>query len=494
MWVWLVVLGIVVAVGLTLYQEARQQIFVLAVVNVLQHRGKKDAAKKFLERAVNEKTLLGERSKANTRYRLAWIYMDEGNYGAAAAQLRAALSAAQKPNLEVMLRQRLADCLEGLGDPAGATAERQQIAGMTREAPRDTDWYLNEARRLEGAQQYDAACAVYRAALGQLPANLAPLRPTILTRLALATFNAGHAEETVRYAEEALGLNPDANLRNTAHSVAGLGYSSMGRLDESEVHRQRAYELAVAAGNQDQAARYLVTLGLVQMKRGKLVEAIQASQQAVQMSLAARRQARMVEADCMRLRGEWDQARAAYEQARNTKPDAKPSSERRSQAILALALAQLEAECGNAETAGRLLDGAPELAEDPKLSLWSQATRAWVLAQQGQSDAARVGMQSLLTRLQQTGMDEEVKRNCYGQLGHAAQALGDAAGGAEYWQRYLSLRPDPAYRPTGLYHLAQCRLQLGETEAARAALQEAVDMGLQTHYTREARRLISDFG
>src|SRR3954447_2642416 len=102
MWLWLIIGGILFAVLLTLYQETRQQFFVLAMVNALQHRGRGAAAKKLLQRAVNEKTLLGERSKANTRYRLAWIYMDEGDYEAAAAQLRAALSVPRNPNLEVM--------------------------------------------------------------------------------------------------------------------------------------------------------------------------------------------------------------------------------------------------------------------------------------------------------------------------------------------------------------------------------------------------------
>ncbi len=491
MWIWLAFLGaVLVCVLFTLLQEARHQLWVLAVVDALQRRGQPDAARRFLERAVTERTLRGERCKPNLRYRLAWIYMDSGNYGAAAEQLRAALSVPHKPNLEVMLRQRLADCLEGLGDPAGAASERARVSRQSTEAPRETDWYLNEARRHEGELRYDAACAVYREALQQLPSQLAALRPRILVQLALASFNAGHADETVRYAEEALTLHPDAASRNNAHSTAGIGYSALGMLDRSEAHRQRAYELALQTGNRDQAARYRVSISIVQMKRGKLTEAVRGSTEAVQMSLDARRQARMIEADCLRLRGQWDAARTAYRQAREAKGHAKPSAERRSLAVVTLAEAGLEVECGCAEAALRLLDGVPELANDPKLGLWSDATRARALALLGRSDEARALIASLDARLALNSMDAEVRRACDAGVGYALLLLGEHEASGKRWQRYLDSGPDPVYRPNGLYHLALCRRELRDVAGARRALAETIALDMPTHFTREAHRLL----
>jgi TolA-binding protein len=70
--------------------------------------------------------------------------------------------------------------------------------------------------------------------------------------------------------------------------------------------------------------------------------------------------------------------------------------------------------------------------------------------------------------------------------------LKDFERSKSYWERYLSLKPDPAFEPIGLYYLGECHRHLGDVETAKAKFQQAVNTGLDTHHTRLARSRLEE--
>jgi tetratricopeptide (TPR) repeat protein len=483
------------ALTFALLREFWLQLLLPAFALHLRARGRRAQATKTLERAAARPSLFGERGRIEVRYRLAWLYMEDRRYDAAIQQCRTILARRLRPSVEASVRARLAECLEAAGDPAGAETERQRARNCLISGAGGGDTYFARGKLLARDRKYEEAREAYQQALAAIPAWNNFARAEVMVHLALASFDAGQPAETVRWAEEAMLAKPTTDLLITAHRTAGVGYSSQGRLDEAELHVRSAAAIAAAAGNAQRTAGLLLQLAGIQMKRGKLVETMEVCAKACGMDLEARRQARLIEGESLRLWGRYDQARTAFEQARQAPGHPQPSAERRSQATLALDQAWLEAEAGDPDAARRYLQEAVEgLGADEKLGLWCAATDAWVLALSGSKEESRERMVEAEARASRFAADPGTQKMCLAMLGQAAYALGEFDRSIEFWTEYLRQEPTPVFRPRGLYFLGECHRQLGREEPAKEAFGEAVDLGIDTYHARQAQRRLAAHG
>lgn len=489
MWLWL--LGF--ALLFILLRELWLSLLLPVAAQLAMMRGDRERARRILERAIAAPSLWGERGKVDARFRLAWIYLEAKRFDDAVGQCRTILKCQLKPAVEANIRRRLADCLEAAGKLDAAHAERQQAAERVAEAPDDAEKFLSQARMLEEQGRHAEACAACERGLALIPRWNDAARKAAMVKLALSSYNAGRPDVAIQWAEEAIALKPEPLLRMLAHSTAGLAYSTQGNLETAENHRQQAFLLAAAAGNQDNAARFLVQLADVQMKRGKLVQAAEACEQAAGMSFQARRHARMVQAECLRLWGRLEEARETLEHARRAPGLPVPSAERRAQAVLSLGLAWVTAEENQPETAlSHLQQAAAELQQDEKLSLPCEATAAWVLALLNRREEVEQKVAQVEARLPQFVHDRATQGLCCGMLARAIFELKDFERSKGYWERYLSLKPDPAFEPIGLYYLGECHRHLGNVAAAQAKFQQAVNAGIDTHHARLAQSRLEE--
>ncbi len=489
MWLWL--LGF--ALAFVLLRELWFSFLLPVAAQLAMRRGDRERARRILERVIAAPSLWGERGKVEARFRLSWIYLEAKRCEDAVEQCRAILRHRLKPAIEANVRRRLADCLEAAGKLDEANAERQRAAERVAEAPDDAEKFLSQAQMLEDQGRHAEACEAFERGLALIPRWNDVARKTTMVKLALSAYNAGRPDAAIRWTEAAIALKPEPMLLMLAHSTAGLAYSTQGNLEAAEKHRQQAFLLATAAGNQDSAARFLVQLADVQMKRGKLVQAAEASEQAAGMSFKARRHARMVQAECLRLWGRLDEARETLEQASRAPGLPVPSAERHAQAVISLGLAWVTAEENQPETAlNHLQQAAAELQQDEKLSLSCEATAAWVFALLNRPAEMEQKIQVVEARLPQFVHDRATQGLCYGMLARAIFELNDFERSKSYWERYLSLKPDPAFEPIGLYYLGECHRHLGDMETAKAKFQQAVRLGIDTHHTWLAQERLKE--
>jgi tetratricopeptide (TPR) repeat protein len=459
----------------------------------LFRRGERLQAVRLMERCLSRRSWGPGELKSPLRYQLAWFHMTEGRYDEAAQQLRTALKQRLKPALEASFRERLAECLDGRGDHEAAATERQQVAKLLSRMRKGWEWHSARGQLLENEKKFAEACEAYEQSLKTAPAWPADVRSALRVRLGLASYNAGRPAAAIRWAEEEIRENRTSQYLMVAHSVAGLGNGVLGNLEEAERRRQAACEVAMAIGGNELAGQYLAHLAGVQLKRGKLVEAIATCERASAMSLSARRSARVTEAECLRAWGRFDQARVALEQALRTQAYAQPARERQHQAVVALGQAQVEIEAGRPENALPYLEaGAAELEPDRRLGLWHALVTAEALALLRRREESLALLSACEARLEELAGDPDAKRSYRSAAGAVYSALGDFSRSRDEWEGYLALRPDPLDQPRGFYHLGECHLRLGDGEAAKAAFHQALEAKVDTHWARKARKRLEE--
>ena len=191
--------------------------------------------------------------------------------------------------------------------------------------------------------------------------------------------------------------------------------------------------------------------------------------------------------ECLRDLGRFEEALGMHQQACAAPAYAQPAAERRSQAVLALGLTWLKAEMGDGSGAWEALQRAVvELAREDKLNLWCEATAAWVYALFGQEEQARQKIVQADAGAARFAQDRATLLGTFSSLGRAAYVLEDFRLSQSLWGRYLALEPDIVSKPKGLYFLGNCALRLGQPDAAREMLQQAVSLGVGTYYARLA--------
>jgi tetratricopeptide (TPR) repeat protein len=255
---------------------------------------------------------------------------------------------------------------------------------------------------------------------------------------------------------------------------------------------QETIKVAQSIGSSEKATFYLCALGRIQRKRGNLVEAMQTCEQAAQSSLGARRISRLEAFECMRSWGKWEDALEMLKQAQSAPAFPVPATERRSQALISLGRSWIYAEQGKSEEALECLSGpAKELMREEKIGLLCVGTEAWVLATLDRREEAREKMQEALQRAPGLAGNRSTQLSCINYLGRATFEMSDYSESLNYWDRYLTLKPDPVDLPKVHFYRGECLWELGETDPALTSYLNALDSGIETLYTDKARKKLA---
>jgi tetratricopeptide (TPR) repeat protein len=240
-------------------------------------------------------------------------------------------------------------------------------------------------------------------------------------------------------------------------------------------------------------AETLAQLGDCLRKRGKLAEANEACVKAAAMDPKAVRLSLAVQAPILTSWGRYDEALATMERFRKGIPTVIPQHERRIRAVCSLDGARVEAMCGRTEDAGRHIHEAlAELASDSKLGFKCEAALALVLAVRGEADESQRLAANLEAGLAAFERDPGTCRAVLYDLGMAACARGDHPAGISCWTRFLTLSPNPVSQPDALYHRGECHRHLGRLDDARDDYQSAVAIDIDSHFSRLARRRLTE--
>jgi tetratricopeptide (TPR) repeat protein len=450
--------------------------------------------RRYLERVVATPSLIGPSSSLVARGALVGIYLPQGRHAEAAAHCRAmlaSLATARRvgdfPALEADTRRRLSDCLDALGQKDEAEEERRLAAACVARAPEDTLRHLTKGTLLEREHRYAEASAAFEQALSVTPESNRTVRIECMTHLLLACFNAGRPAECLKWAEESIAAGAEGRYLRSAHRMAGLACGNLGRLEESEDHVRRAYDVAASLGDTPEMGQILGSLADIQRKRGKLAEADEACNKAAAVDPKAVRMAIAVQSQILREWGRFDDALELLGRHDEATNFVIPAHERRIRAVRALDMSRIEAECGRTDLAwGHIEEARSELAKDAKLGLKCEGAASWVLAARGLAELSRQVAGLAEARLSEFERDPSTCRGVLYDLGMAAFTRGDHENGEDCWNRYLHLSPDPVYRPTALYFRGECRRHRGNSADAEADFRQAVAMDIDTHYSRLA--------
>ena len=458
-------------------------------------RGDREAQRKILERISASRALTAGDAKTNARFALAWICMDERDYQGAENWCRKALDARLRPPVEANIRRRLADCLEAMGQSESAKEERRRVEQGLSTATEDAELLLSRGKSLSDAGRHSESYEVYRRALDLISRRQRGRASETMVKLALASYHSGRPDRAVEWSEKALrGVLPNV-LRETAHSMAALGSSARGRLDDAERHHRLALSIALRLGDNDRSARSLAQMANVEKLRGDLVGAMAACQRAASLSRRERRTIYIIEGECLRLWGRFDEARAAFDRAGRAPGHSSPAAERRSQGILALGIAWLNAESGHLSQAEDVMEVAKSsFGEDEKLFLWCTSTGAWISALQGNGQEASRLLQEAEARADGYKEDRRTLETCYFLISRAYLAMWLPEKAIEFGRRFLELTPDPVYRPGILYHLGQCAEAMMSSDDARRWYVEAVETGVHVNAARLAAQRLDVIG
>ncbi len=461
-------------------------------------RGDPERLRRYLEFVTATPSLIGPTDKLFVRGALIGIYLPQGRHAEAAAHCRAKLASLDWARgrhkldfaaLEADARRRLADCLDGLGQTQEAERERRLAEACVERAPGDAVRHLTQGTLLERQHRYAEACTAFEQALSYTPESDRQVRIECMSHLLLASFNAGRPAECLRWAEQVIALGAEGIHLRGAHRMASVACGNLGRLDESEDHCRRAYEVAAALGDAGVMGEILSNLANIQSKRGKLAEAYEACAKAAATGPKAERMAHAVQSQILRAWGRYDDALELMNRYDETPKLVIPAHERRIRAVFALDTSRIEAECGRADDAWvHIQEAKAVLANDAKLGLKCEGAVAWVFAARRLADESRRVAGEVEARLVDFERDPSTCRGVMYDLGMAACTRGDHEAGERCFSRYLELSPDPVHHPTALYFRGECRRQRGDAAGALADFRAAVAMNIDSHYAQLARR------
>ena len=460
-------------------------------------RGEPDRLRRYLEYVAATPSLLGPTQKLFVRGTLVRMYLSQRRHAEAAAHCRAnleGLAGARArhrldfPALEADTRRCLADCLDGLGQTKEADEERRLAAACVARAPDDALRHLTQGTLLGRQNRYAEACTAFEQALSFTSEQDCQVRIECMGHLVIACFNAGRPADSLRWAEEVIALGATGIHLLAAHRMAGVACGNLSRLEESEEHCGRAYDVAVDLGDKGVVGEVLGSLAGIQRKRGNLAEAYEACSKAAAMDPKAVRMALAEQSHVLREWGRYDEALTLLRRHDEGPKLAIPGHERRIQAVRALDTSRIEAECGRADAAwAHIQEAKAVLANDAKLGLKCEGAVAWILAVRGLAEESQQLAGQVEARLIEFERDPSTCRGVMYDLGMAACVRGDHESGEKCWSRYLELSPDPVHQPTALYFRGECRRGRGDTTGARADFHDAVAMNIDSHHARLAR-------
>jgi tetratricopeptide (TPR) repeat protein len=425
----------------------------------------RERQRRILECVVN--TPFAGSVKILARYKLALNYQVATSYAEAEPLYRSILrdEGDLDPGFESVVRQNLADTLEGMGRPNEASAEREQAAATLRGADETSLGLQAEAKLLEREHRHAEAYAIYKRALALAPAKPRAVRSELMMHLVLSSFNAGRSADTVRWAEAVIEYDPHGAVIDMARRMAAVGCSNMGRLDDAERHVRVAIELAPSA---EKRAESLGLLGDYMMRRGDLDGAVRIAREAEALCPGKKRLPWAIIGSVEKERGHLEEAIRALEYANTIQVGHIPALNRRAAASVDKELAILYAELNRGDRARALISQSEaELGSDPKLSVTLSASAALVHALLGDRDQALVRMAAGEKGREQLPEDTGTHKAVLYLLGRAALSIDEPERCEQFYRDYLKLNPDPLYHPCAYLHLAESRRRLGDPAGAR---------------------------
>lgn len=174
-------------------------------------RGDPERRRRWL-RAVVATPALVSGVKVFARYQLQRGYQADGRYAEAEREARAILRCrGLTPGFQSVIRQNLADYLDGQGRRSEAEAERTRADAVLKGGEDTFIGHLAQGKLLERQNRHAEACVPFERGLALVPdtAAMEGVRTEFMMRLALASFNAGRPSDAVRWASAVLEVGPD---------------------------------------------------------------------------------------------------------------------------------------------------------------------------------------------------------------------------------------------------------------------------------------------
>jgi tetratricopeptide (TPR) repeat protein len=228
-------------------------------------------------------------------------------------------------------------------------------------------------------------------------------------------------------------------------------------------------------------------LAEIKAKRGRIAEALALVEANVPVGEPLPMMFAPVRHMCLMAQGRFDEARQTLEEMR-TGIRFVPHLARRLEAAIFMDMARSEAEAERGAAAWPILQRAEaELTKEPRLGVRFVAAQAWLLAIRGEHEPARAKARAAEQTLMHYMDDKETVRVVSCDLGRTAFVLGDYQQAIAMWQRYLEAQPAPLSMPMAYFAQGRSHEALSDQETARQTYQSALDTGIETHYTQQAR-------
>ncbi|MEP6754013.1 MAG: tetratricopeptide repeat protein [Chthonomonadales bacterium] len=490
---WIIVVLLIAFAALWLFREFSYYGLGLGVSSRLAYQGKRYASIKILRKMLARKSIVGRAIRGTIYLRLTWMLLSEKQFDECIEECEAFLREIKNSALVSMVRTRMADAHEAAGRTDDAEAQRNLAASDLQEGPENPTTLLAKAQGLTRSQKYPEAIELLQRAL-ELGGKRSPhLRATLLCNLSNCAFNAGRMHEAADWAEEAANAGGDVKITALANKSAGTAFGSLGDLEKSERFYQQTVDLQKKMGDREGAGQTMAALAGITRKRGYLTEAIGLCDEAATQSLTAKRMARMQQYECLMALGRYDEARQMLEISMKSNSLAVPVFEKRVQGLSYVGHANIHLSKREPSEAIPYLDQAADhYSTDPKLTRMVKSYRVWALGQLGDSDVVENLTAELEESLTTFPDDRSGSLSCNHFLARAWMELKEPEKALGYLDRYVALGPDPVDIPKYRYLKAECLKMLGRTEDARIEYQAAVDCGIETYYSAQAKLRLSE--
>ena len=481
-----------------------QTIFLVVATLLTQRmfqRGERTRARRWLEGILSVPAVAGSWAKRYPRMWLMQLHASEGRLDDAVAVGRAMLGRNARKGLfqitaggEVTWRDTMADWLDALGRPEEAATERARADACLAEAAGSPEGVCARADRLLRAHRYTEASKLLESRLGAIPAAQAIQKHNYLARLMNAASFSGRLRDMLRWADVYLRgePKPNATARTSIEVWQTTVVTRLGALAEAE---QRAR--ATLGHARDQRPSALALLGWVVLRLGRLDEAQEILDEAVALTPIGSPLTipRFYRALLSAVRGQTDEAITPLRKLLESVSPFNPVEQINERRWIAIPLAELEAESGQADRAWERLQAAGHgQATDPVNGPRWEAAAALVLAHRGDREAALAHLARGAARRDEPTEDLTAKLAVLATLGRAALALGEPVRAEEFLRAALDLGPDPVDRPALLLGLGQALRLRGDEAGAQAAWREAVADGHGTAAARRSADLLTGVG
>jgi tetratricopeptide (TPR) repeat protein len=450
----------------------------------------------FLEDALARGRVVAPAETMRARYRLLDLYQAHRRYEEAIAEGRRILKMRVVPTaIRSDTHLRISNCLEALGHTAESQAEWLEAVSYLDRLPRDTDGWFVRGKLFEKQRRYGEAVEAFENTLRSNLFGNTSGRDNTLMKLILATFHAGRAEETLKWAERAISVGVSTTNLYIANRMAGTAAMSLDRYVEAERHHRRAHERAVQARDTKKVAECLASLGEVRYRLGELDRAEAFCREAESLLPEEARHALLVHSHILRTRGRFPEALDRIDRAREVGVLPSPGPERQGQATLRLWKSVTEVDLGRLDEAAADLEQATaELTSHPQLGPLCGAVRVRLLAFRGDRDEAVRRAAALLRLLDTSTLRPSIEWGCLAPLGQGLLEASELELARYCWERFLSSSHPPVTEPAGHYYLGECLRHLGDPSGALEEFRRATGPGIDSHHARLAEQRLRELG